>query len=153
MGALDVWVARPGIACRVDDLDWTIHVSDAHLEPYTWAGTSYANLPAPNAHWAGTLPPGIYVVHATRRAARKGEPTRAEATIVEVGCDEVACVRLFVAGKPRREPENPPDDEKPPREEDKPPRYEERPHDREQGEEEDGDIDDKDQRRRRARRR
>lgn len=150
MGALDVWVARPGMACRVDDLDWTVHVSDAHLEPYTWAGTSYANLPAPNAHWAGTLPPGTYVVHATRRAARKGEPTRAEATIVEVGCDEVACVRLFVAGKLRREPEKPPyDDEKPPREEDKPPQDEERPDDREQGD--DRDNDDKDQRRRRAR--
>lgn len=109
MAVLDVWLARPGMACRVDDLDWTVHVHDAHDEPYVWAGSSFAALPAPNGHWAGTVPPGIYVVRATRKAQRKGQPTRADAVIVTVGCEGVACVRLYVATGPVRDPK-PPDD-------------------------------------------
>jgi hypothetical protein len=121
MGMLDVWVAMPGAACRVDEQDWTVHISDAHLHPYTWAGTSFAALPAPNAHWAGVVPPGTYVVNATRKAKKAGEPTRADATIVEVGCDGVSCVRLFVDAKPRRDPR--PDDQRPdPKQQQRPPR-------------------------------
>lgn len=109
MGLLDVWVARPGAACLVDEDDWVIRIDDAHMNPYSWAGTSYAALPAPNAHWAGTIPPGTYVISATRSATKKGEATRADAAIVEVFCDGVRCVRLFVNAKPPGDPD-PPDD-------------------------------------------
>jgi hypothetical protein len=114
MSTLDVWVARPGSACQVDDSDWQVRIDDAHGHPYQWAGTSYAALPAPNAHWAGAIPPGTYVVSARRVAPKPKEPNRADAAIVEVGCADVACVRLFVDVKPSREPE-PPSEEKPPR--------------------------------------
>lgn len=117
MAVLDVWVARTGMACRVDDLDWTVHVHDAHDEPYSWAGNSFAALSAPNGHWAGTLPPGTYVVRATRKAKEKGQPTRADAAIVTIGCEGVACVRLYVAGRPARDPKPPRD----PREEEERP--------------------------------
>jgi hypothetical protein len=122
MSTLDVWVARPGSACRVDDNDWQVRVEDAHGQPYKWAGTSYAWLPAPNAHWAGAIPPGTYVVSAWRVAPKAGEPNRAESAIVEVGCVAVACVRLFVGMRPSRDPKPPdkPPDDKP--SDDKPPK-------------------------------
>jgi hypothetical protein len=108
MGMLDVWVAKPGEACRVDDHDWIVRVEDAHGNPFVWAGNSYAALPAPHAHWAGTIPPGTYVISATRKA-KPGEPNIADATIAEVCCDKVTCVLLWVRLKPRRE-EPPPGD-------------------------------------------
>jgi hypothetical protein len=107
MAMLDVWVARPGAACRVDDRDWMVRIEDAHGVAYAWAGTSYDSLPAPHAHWAGTIPPGTYVVRASRKAGKPGEPTNAEAAIVEVACDGIACVRLYVAPIPVRQPGTP----------------------------------------------
>jgi hypothetical protein len=104
MAMLDVWVARPGAACRVDDHDWFVRVEDAHGTPYEWAGHSYGSMPAPHAHWAGTIPPGTYVVRAARKAAKQGDPTEAAPAIVEVPCDGVACVRLYVAPLATRQP-------------------------------------------------
>lgn len=115
MGMLDIWVAKPGAACQVDDRDWVVHIADAHLYPYSWAGTSYAALPAPQAHWAGNIPPGTYVITATRPKAKPGEPNRADAVIVNVCCDGLNCVRLFVNAKPSREPPPPKGEERPPR--------------------------------------
>jgi hypothetical protein len=95
---LDVWIARPGDACHVDDHAWTVHVADAHGVAYHWAANDYSSLPAPQAHWAGTVPPGCYVVHATLDA----KPSVAtDHAIVVVGCDGSACVRLYVAGSHR----------------------------------------------------
>jgi hypothetical protein len=111
MGMLDVWVAKPGAACQVDDRDWEVRVEDAHGNAYQWAGNSYAALPAPQAHWAGTIPPGTYVVGARRPTAKQGEPNRADSAIVEVGCERVTCVRLYVHLRPRRQPDPHPDDQ------------------------------------------
>jgi len=115
MGLLDVWVARPGAACRVDDEDWVVRIEDAHGAVYQWAGTSYGALAAPHAHWAGNMQPGTFVVSAYRINAKKGEPNQSDSAIVEVGCDGVRCVRLFVRVRPVRDPNPPPDHEKPPR--------------------------------------
>ena len=95
---LDVWVARPGDACHVDDHAWTVHVADAHGAPYHWASTDYSSLPAPQAHWAGAIPPGCYVVHATLDAKPQISTDHA---IVEAGCDGSVCVRLYVPGEHR----------------------------------------------------
>lgn len=100
---LDVWIAKPGDACLVDDDEWLVTVDDPHGLIFEWAGTTYANLPAPHAHWAGTIPPGCYVVHAVN--ARTGATT--DHTITTVGCTGDVCVRLFVSGK---EGEPPPPD-------------------------------------------
>lgn len=97
---LEVWIAKPGSACRMDDGPWSITVFDAHNQPFEWAGMSYANLDAPNAHWAATIPPGTYVVRATNKKA--GQQT--DHAIVTVNCGQVACVHLFVAGSKRRPP-------------------------------------------------
>lgn len=107
---LDVWVAKPGEACQVDDHDWVVRIEDGHGDPFKWAGSSYSALPAPHAHWGGTIPPGTYVVSALRPAAKPGEPNRADAAIAEVCCDKVTCVRLWVRARTKREPEPPRDD-------------------------------------------
>jgi len=112
MGMLDVWVARSGAACLVDDRHWRVRIEDGHGHVYTWAGNSYGDLHAPQAHWAGTIPPGTYVVRARLYGAKKREAEEADAAIVEVGCDGVSCVRLHVA-RPRGRDEWPPDESPP----------------------------------------
>jgi hypothetical protein len=102
---LDVWIARPGDACHVDDHAWTVHVADAHGVPYHWSATDYSSLPAPQAHWAGAIPPGCYVVNATLDAKPQVSTDHA---IANVGCDGPVCVRLYVAGA-HREPPPPPE--------------------------------------------
>lgn len=37
MGMLDVWVAKPGEACQVDDHDWVVRIEDGHGDPFKWA--------------------------------------------------------------------------------------------------------------------
>lgn len=91
---LDVWVAQPGGACRVDSGSWKVTVRDAHYQVFQWAGQSYANLSAPHAHWAANIPPGTYIVHAVE--AKGGRAT--DHAIATVGCGEVKCVHLFVPG-------------------------------------------------------
>jgi hypothetical protein len=93
---LDVWIARPGSVCLVDDGTWKVTVYDAHGNVFQWAGATYANLAAPHAHWAGTIPPGTYVVRAvhektgvtTDRAIVTVEPMRASSVILFVGAGE-----------------------------------------------------------------
>ncbi len=93
---LDVWIARPGSACLVDDDQWLVRVFDAHGTIFAWAGTTYSDLAAPHAHWAGTIPPGTYVV----QAVNANTHVETDHAIVDVGCDGIACVHLYVAGKP-----------------------------------------------------
>lgn len=100
---LDVWVARPGDACHVDDHHWTVHVFDSHGVPYKWATNDYSNLPAPQAHWAGAIPPGCYLVTATG-TNEHGEPVSTDHAIANVGCDGIVCVHLYVAGQHHDEP-------------------------------------------------
>jgi hypothetical protein len=99
--ALDVWIAKQGSACRVDDQSWTVTVYDAHNQVFQWAGISYAALPAPIAHWTGSIPPGTYVV----QAVSKDKGIKTDHAIVTVRCGETACVLLFVA--PSEEPPRP----------------------------------------------
>ena len=98
MGAgLNVWIAKPGNACQVDDQEWRVTVSDAHNKIYSWAGNIYADLPAPNAHWASAMPPGTYVV----RAVNEKTGAKTDRAIAVVTCDTVTCVHLYV-GVPDR---------------------------------------------------
>jgi hypothetical protein len=97
---IDIWIAKPGSACTVDDHDWVLTVDDAHGSPYSWAGDSYASLPAPIAHWAGAIPPGTYVVHGRRTDGSK----RTDSAIVAIDPGEIATVRLWVAGDQPDEP-------------------------------------------------
>src|SRR5215468_10420180 len=89
---LDVWIAKPGDASLVDDDEWLVRVFDARGIIFQWAGNTYDNLLAPHAHWAGTIPPGCYVVQAVN--AQSGINT--DHVIVTVGCEGNVCVRLFV---------------------------------------------------------
>ena len=98
---LEVWVASPGNACRMDDGNWLVTVYDAHKHVFEWAGMSYADMAAPNAHWAGSIPPGTYVV----RARHKDTGAQTDHAIAYVHCGEVVCVHLYVAGK---KPDRPP---------------------------------------------
>jgi hypothetical protein len=93
---LDVWVAKPGSVCQVDDDHWLVRVFDAHGTIFSWFGTTYTDLSAPHAHWAGTIPPGTYVVQAVN--ANTGVET--DHAIVVVDCAGLACVHLYVTAKP-----------------------------------------------------
>jgi hypothetical protein len=109
---LDVWIARPGDVSAVDDNPWVIRIYDAHHNAYRYANTRYVNLQARHAHWAGTIPPGTYVLRAKRLvAARDGSDEFTDHAIAVVGCDGLHCVRLYVQGgqppRPEREPEWP----------------------------------------------
>ncbi len=98
MGAiLNVWIAKPGEPCYVDDHPWTVHVYDSAGNVYRWATKDYGNLPAPQGHWADTIPPGCYVVQASGKDA-SGNPITTDHAIAEVGCEGLVCVRLYVPG-------------------------------------------------------
>jgi len=94
---LNVWIAKPGDPCYVDDHEWVVTIFDSDGNVYQYAGTSYGNLGAPQAFWAGTIPPGCYVVQGSGRDAN-GKDIQTDHAIVEVGCDGLVCVRLYVAG-------------------------------------------------------
>ncbi|WP_133117841.1 hypothetical protein [Burkholderia ubonensis] len=93
---LDVWIAKPGDPCYVDDREWFVNVLDANGNVYHWSSKDYANLQAPHGHWADSIPPGCYIVQAQGRDD-KGQPIYTDHAIVEVGCEGYVCVRLFVA--------------------------------------------------------
>jgi hypothetical protein len=93
---LDVWIARPGDPCYVDDHAWVVRVFDCKGVIYHWANNDYGQLPAPHAHWAGTIPPGCYVVRAEGKDAQ-GKAMQTDHAIVTVGCEGHVCVRLFVS--------------------------------------------------------
>jgi len=95
---LDVWIARAGCAAHVDDAAWKVFIFDAHGKPYQWAGAAYSNLAAPNAHWAGTIPPGTYVVQAVNDASG----VHTDHAIVTVEPMRASSVRLYVAGREDR---------------------------------------------------
>lgn len=92
---LEVWVARRGDACHVDDGRWLITVFDCHGRPYNWSGRSYEDLPAPSGHWVGRVPPGTYLVRA-RRDEESDKAATTDVAIADVGCSGSVCVRLFV---------------------------------------------------------
>lgn len=101
MAVLDVWIARPGSACRMDDHAWLVTIYDAHDQIFEWAGIKYTDLPAPQGHWAGKVPPGTYVVQAV--SPDTGRST--DHAIVAVDCADAACVRLYVPAPGRRPPD------------------------------------------------
>lgn len=105
---LDVWIARAGDICLLDEDHWLIDVLDTHSSIFSWGGKSYGALEAPQGHWFGTLPPGTYVVRA-RRKSPKGPADASDHTIVTLGCEGVVCVRLYLRPRREQEPNPPPD--------------------------------------------
>lgn len=100
---LEVWIARPGNASAVDDQSWTVTVRDALYKVFAWKDVTYSGLPAPRAHWAGSIPPGTYIVRAVNQ---QGVAT--DHAIVMIECGDIKCVHLFVAGERRvKEPQQP----------------------------------------------
>jgi hypothetical protein len=106
---LNVWIAKPGFVCRMDDTAWRVTVYDAHGTTFKWAGVTYANLSAPHAHWASAMPPGTYVV----QAVNEKTGVKSDHAIVMVGCEGVSCAILYVAapGTPNR-PDRPPPEQR-----------------------------------------
>jgi hypothetical protein len=100
---LDVWVTKPGDPCYVDDHPWIVRVFDCAGHTYHWASKDYSSLSAPQAHWADTIPPGIYVVQAEGKDAN-GKAIYTDHAIAHVGCEGYVCVELFVAGSKTSKP-------------------------------------------------
>lgn len=92
-GVLEVWIAQPDNLGGVDDDRWTLSVHDAMRRPLVWQNKQFVGLQAHHGHWAGTVPPGHYVVTAQRRSDR--DKLRTHPALVQVGCEGIACVRLF----------------------------------------------------------
>lgn len=109
---LNVWIMRPGSACRVDDSeDWTVYVADAHCDAFTWKGIAYTDgrkVGTPG-HLACEIPPGTYVVWAER--PEDGGTLSTERAIAVVGCEGAACVRLLTRVEKRQPPEPDPEPE------------------------------------------
>ncbi|MGH9714886.1 MAG: hypothetical protein ACRD5M_16450 [Candidatus Acidiferrales bacterium] len=95
MAVLDVWIAKPGNACQMDDGPWFVTIFDAHGNVFTRAGSNYSGQPAPQGHWSGAVPPGVYVV----QAVSKARDLSTDHAIVSVNCNDTACVRLYVSPK------------------------------------------------------
>jgi len=53
---LDVWIAKPGHPCYVDDHGWVRAVFDSEASSII-GQQRLRHLPAPHAHWAGTIRP------------------------------------------------------------------------------------------------
>jgi hypothetical protein len=96
---LDIWIASPGNACRVDDQPWLVTIYDAHQNLYVRGGQSFSDVHAPLGRCIVSLPPGTFVVQA--RPLHGGAST--DRAIVDMQCDAM-CVRLFVGGQPQRPP-------------------------------------------------
>ena len=94
---LDVWISKPGDPCYVDDQPWFVTVFDSDGNVYRWAGQDYGDQAAAHAHWAGSIPPGCYVVQA-RGKDSAGNEIFTDHAIAEVGCEGVVCIRLYVSG-------------------------------------------------------
>lgn len=101
---LEVWISKPGDPCYVDDHEWIVTVYDAGGKVFHWANRDYSNKVASNAHWADTIPPGCYVVQASGKDA-VGKEIQTDHAIVEVGCEGVVCVRLYVSGPEKSRPD------------------------------------------------
>jgi hypothetical protein len=102
MAVLDVWIARRGAACGVDDHSWLVTVYDPHNGVFEWAGNIYQNLPAPHAHWSGKLPPGTYVIQAVSTDTKE----HTDHAIVAVECNDAECIRLYISDKDAAPPSN-----------------------------------------------
>ncbi len=95
MSVLDVWIAKPGNVCRMDDGPWYLTIFDAHGNVFTWAGNTYSDQPAPQGHWSGFVTPGTYIVQAVSQA----QGLWTDRAIVAVNCSDSACARLYVGPK------------------------------------------------------
>jgi hypothetical protein len=91
--------AKKEIVGKISDLTWFVNVTDCKGRVVEWCGRRYAGIPARCGHVEIELPPGCYIVSGAKSFA-VAPPFLylnyiTHFSMVEVGCDEKACVHLY----------------------------------------------------------
>lgn len=98
---LNVWIHDQADPCKISDETWFVTVTycGASVE---WSGTTYTFIEAKCGHLEIELPPGCYVVFASRFVFVPCNPIpfnwifiSSHFALVMVGCDQIACVHLY----------------------------------------------------------
>lgn len=101
MARLNIWVSETDDPCRVSNRTWYITIYNCDGNVLQWCGRKYVVMPARCGHLEVEVPPGCYYVKAVWgfTAVKPGLEYRVnhftDAAIVQAGCDETACVKLF----------------------------------------------------------
>ena len=98
-GRLNVWVHDVKDPCRISEQTWRIQITDCQNRVVSYCGRKYANIPARCGHTEVRLPPGCYIVWGALSVALRPPFLYANYIthfgIVQVRCDETACVHLY----------------------------------------------------------
>jgi len=101
MGRLNVFVSGVDDPCSVDQRTWYVTIFDCDGRVLEHCGRRYVVLPARCGHLEVEVPPGCYYVKAVWgfTVVRPGLVYRVnhftDAGIVQVCCDQHACIKLF----------------------------------------------------------
>lgn len=99
MGKLNVWVSAMDNPCGIDDRTWYVTIYDCDGKVLQWCGRRYVVLPAKCGHLEVEVPPGCYYIKAVWSFRLLGGIYYVnhftDAAIVQVGCEQTACVKLF----------------------------------------------------------
>ncbi|MDO8715589.1 MAG: hypothetical protein Q7J73_02095 [Dehalococcoidales bacterium] len=99
MGKLNVWVSAMDDPCGIDDRTWYVTIYDCDGNVLKWCDRRYVVLPAKCGHLEVEVPPGCYYIKAVWSFRLFGGIYYVnhftDAAIVQVCCEQTACVKLF----------------------------------------------------------
>lgn len=98
LGKLNIWIRyEPDItwSCKVDsDNPWYVTIKDCTGRILEWCGRVFSRVgPTKCGHIEIEVPPGCYILSAIGKAT--GHNTFTAPALVQVRCDEIACVNLL----------------------------------------------------------
>jgi hypothetical protein len=99
MAKLNVWISGMDDPCAVSNRSWYVTIYDCDGKVLSWCRKRYLVLHAPCGHLEVELPPGCYRLNAVWGYYQQGETYWGnhftDSVIVQAGCDEHVCVKLF----------------------------------------------------------
>jgi hypothetical protein len=99
LSKLDIWVSDTDDPCSVSPRTWYVTIYDCDGRVLEWCGRRYVVLPAFCGHLEVDVPPGCYYIKAVWSFSFIGGIYYVnhftDAAIVQVGCEQHACVKLF----------------------------------------------------------
>jgi hypothetical protein len=100
MAKLNVWISELDAPCSISDRTWYVTIYECNGDVLRWCRREYAVMPARCGHLEVEIPPGCYYIKAVWgfRPVLPGiywANHFTDTAIVQAGCDEKVCVRLF----------------------------------------------------------
>lgn len=100
MARLNVWVTRENDPSRIKETQSYVHVLHLDGRVLEWCGQRYTDLPTKCGHIELEVPPGCYAVCASADTNGSDDDRYlgnhlSHIDLVDVGCDETGCARLF----------------------------------------------------------